>query len=296
MIQKNKKWFGYALYGIFLTIGLLYFRFPSEAVQDYLEAKADRSNPRFGLSIGHVSPSLTFGLKFRKTELSHHANPTKVLFRADGLSVRPTIGSLLRGKLKLRFDGLAYDGGIKGYVSFDENSFKAPFTTSIALKDIRIGEYDNLPSLIGRHVEGSLGGTITYNGKNKFLIEGAGEADLLLSNGRVELLQPILSLDSIDFDEVLIKMILKNQKINLTNVELKGPNMHGTLSGIVSLRRELSESRLDLKGTIEPFADFFKSAPGTGDTMKLFKERIKKRGTLSFTIRGTLTEPRIKFI
>jgi hypothetical protein len=169
----------------------------------------------------------------------------------------------LSGKLKLCFEGLAYDGVLEGCANFDEKALQAPFSTSIALKDIRLGKLD-LQSLIGRHVEGSLDGSITYNGKNNLLIEGSGAADLRLSDGRLELLQPILSLDSIDFDQVSIK------------------------------RKEIGNSRLDLRGTIEPFSDFFKSLPGTQDTVKLFKRRLK-RGTLSFTIRGTLSEPSIQF-
>ncbi len=293
MIRKNKKWFGYILYGILITAALLYFRFPSEALKDYLETKADRSHPGFDLSIGHVSPSLPFGLKLLKTEFSQNANPNKIIFRADRILVNPAIGSLVRGKLKLCFDGLTYDGVLKGCVRFREASLKAPLSTTIALKDIRIGEYD-LPNLIGRHVEGSLGGTITYKGKLNPLIEGSGEADLRLSDGRLQLLQPILTLDSIDFNVVSIRMVLQNQKINLTRVELEGPTMRGTLSGVIRLRKEILKSSLDLRGTIEPFADFFKSLPGTRDTVKLFKQRLK-RGTLSFIIRGTLTEPSIKF-
>ena len=68
----------------------------------------------------------------------------------------------------------------------------------------------------------------------------------------------------------------------------------GNENAEINLRKEIGTSRLDLRGTIEPFSDFFKSLPGTQDTVKLFKRRLK-RGTLSFTIRGTLTEPSIQF-
>jgi type II secretion system protein N len=284
---------GYVLYAVLITAGLLYLRFPAEAIKDYLEAKGERSNSRFGLSIGQVSPSLPFGLKLLEAQVSQSANPNKIIFRANRLSIRPSIGILLGGKLKLCFEGLAYDGVLEGCANFDEKALQAPFSTSIALKDIRLGKLD-LQSLIGRHVEGSLDGSITYNGKNNLLIEGSGAADLRLSDGRLELLQPILSLDSIDFDQVSIKMALQNRRINLTQVALEGPNMRGTLSGIINLGKEIGNSRLDLRGTIEPFSDFFKSLPGTQDTVKLFKRRLK-RGTLSFTIRGTLSEPSIQF-
>jgi type II secretion system protein N len=292
-IRKNQKWFGYVLYAVIITAGLLYLRFPSGLIKDYLETRGERSNSPFSVSIGQVSPSLPFGLKLQETRVSQRAKPNKIIFRADRVSIKPTIGSLLVGKLNLCFEGLAYDGVLKGCANFTEKRLQAPFSTSVVLKDIRMGKYD-LPSLIGRHVEGSLEGSITYIGKNNLLMEGRGEADLRLLDGRVELLQPILSLDSIDFNQVSIKMALQNRKSNLTQVALEGPNMRGTLSGIISLQKEMGKSRLDLRGTIEPFSDFFESLPGTRDTVKLFQRRLK-RGTLSFTIRGTLSEPSIQF-
>jgi type II secretion system protein N len=119
-IRKNKKWLGYVLYAVLITAGLLYLRFPAEAIKDYLEAKGERSNSRFGLSIGQVSPSLPFGLKLLEAQVSQSANPNKIIFRANRLSIRPSIGILLGGKLKLCFEGLAYDGVLEGCANFDE--------------------------------------------------------------------------------------------------------------------------------------------------------------------------------
>ncbi len=292
-IQNNRKWLGYVLYAVIITAVLLYLRFPSEVIKDYLEKRTDTSNSPFALSVRQVSPSLPFGLKLQETRVSHRANPNKVIFRADRLSVRPIIGTLLGGKLKLCFEGMAYEGALKGCAKFYEKRLQAPFSASIALKDIHMGQYD-LRSLIGRHMEGRLDGKLAYNGKNNLLIEGSGEADLRLSDGRLQLLQPILSLDSIDFKQVSIKMALQGRKINLTKVALEGPHMRGTLSGVISLQKEIGKSRLNLRGTIEPFADFFKSLPGTRDMVKLFQRRLK-RGTLTFIIQGTLIEPSIQF-
>ncbi len=292
-IQKNRKWFGYVVYAVLVAAVLLYFLFPSEALKDYLETKAGKSGSSFDLSIGQVSPSLPFGLKLLKTQVTQNAKPRGVLFRADALSVRPAIGALLRGKWKLCFKGLAYDGVLKGCTDFSEKSLQPPFSTSMTFRDIRMDKYD-LPSLMGRHVEGTLNGTVTYEGKNNLFIQGLGEADLRLTDGRLELLQPILSLDAIEFKEVSIKMVLKDGKINLARADLQGPNMRGTLSGIIHLKKDLSDSRLELRGTIEPFADFFKSLSGTRDTVRLFRQRLN-RGGLSFIIRGTLKEPSIQF-
>ncbi|MBW1740116.1 MAG: type II secretion system protein GspN [Deltaproteobacteria bacterium] len=291
-MSNYKKWLGYFLFVLILTTSLLYYRFPSDAVQDYLQAIVERADPRVALSIDRMEPWLPVGLKIMGTELAIKDMPDKIIFRADRLLLKPQLWSLLHGEAKYCFDCLAYNGGLRGYVKKDRTTDF--IDTEIELKNIHIGNYIYLSDLIGHHIEGNLDGTILYKGRYSLLMDGSGEANLKLSNGRVELLQPLFTLESINFKEMEIKMVLRNQKINMTRLELNGEHFHGTLSGTITLKKEFAKSSIDLKGTIEPFAAFFKSTAGILDTVKFFKQRLN-RGTLSFVIHGTLGEPRIKF-
>ena len=279
-------------------IVLLYYRFPSDALGDYLHSTADEINPRYHILFGKVRPSFPFGVKFLKARVSLRENPDTNLFMAESLLIRPGLWSFLKGESKYRFDCLAYGGELKGSVYFSDNGEEAserPFTTSIELRDIRINDYEYLFALIGRNVKGILGGIITYSGQGNLLINGTGEANLRISNGSVELLQPIFSLESVSFDDVSIKMILEKTKIKLTRVEMEGREIKGTLSGTIGLRQNFSKSRLALRGSIEPLEDFFKSENGAPRIMKLFKRRLRE-GKLSFVVRGTPTDPKIRFI
>ena len=291
---KN-KYLGLILYGILLTVGVLYYRFPSDALGDYLEATADRMIPGFLISVGEAHPAFPLGLKLQQMELSQKANPVTRLFSADGLLIRLGLWSFLKGKIEFCFDGVAYDGDLNGSVSFTEKSIKSPFTSSIELNDIRINDYAYLSALTGRSLKGILAGDIEYSGKYDSLIDGTGEADLKISDGRIELLQPILSYDSIDFDDLQVKLVLKRRKIDLTSVELKGRDIKGAVSGNIRLKRDLLKSVLYIKGTIEPLAGFFDDGKGALDTSRFLKQQLKK-GKLSFTIRGTLENPRFKLL
>lgn len=293
-ISKNKQWFGYLLFALILTVALLYYRFPSDALLDYLETTAERVNPRLALSVDHVAIGFPIGLKFGETEVALKNVPNGVILRADSLLLKPKIGSLLRGKSDFSFHCLAYEGDIRGCVYINKDLTRGSIDTEIELKDIRLGDHGYLSHLIGRHVEGTLGGTVSYKGQYNVLTDGSGEANLNLSQCRLELLEPFLAFESIDFNEIEIEMALKKDKIKVTRLEMKGQELHGTLSGTITLKEEFAKSRLDLRGTIEPFAAFFKSTPGTHDTVELFKQRLK-RGTLSFVINGTLGDPRINF-
>lgn len=293
-MSNYKKWIGYLLFALILTVALLYYRFPSDVLRDYLQATADRATPPLVLSVDRIVPRFPIGLKFADTEVALKNMPDKVILRADSLLLKPQLWSLLRGKSEYCFHCMAYKGDLIGCVYFKKDHGRRFIDTEIELRNIRVGDHAYLSHLISRHLEGTLGGTISYKGQYNLLMDGSGEANLMLSQGRVELLQPLLTLESIEFNEMEIEMVLKEQKITVARLELKGQELQGTLSGTITLKEEFAKSNLDIRGTIEPFAAFFKSTPGTHDTVKLFKQRLK-RGTLSFVIQGTLGEPRIEF-
>jgi len=294
-IFKKKKWIGYTFYGILLTVTLLYFRFPSDALRVFFQETSGRIDTNILLSIEKMSPSLLFGLTFNQTKLSMKEAPDKILFKADRLIIRPQIWSFLKGNIQYYIECRAYGGDLTGRIHFKNNKLGGPFDTSIQLKDIQIANNSFITRAIGHNMEGVLNGTIFYKGKDKSLRNGAGEADLILSDGWIKLLQPILNLESIDFNKAQIKIVLKNQKLNLTHLDLNSENLHGSASGTIFLRKEFLKSRLDLKGAIEPFADFFQDMNDSDNIMKIIKQRLKG-GKLPFTIQGTIKKPGVKFI
>jgi type II secretion system protein N len=293
-VSDYKKWVGYVLFALILTVMLLYYRFPLDALRDYLQVMTGRANPHLVLSLDRVKLAFPIGLKLIQTEVALKNMPERVVLRADSLLLKPGLWSLLRGEATYCFDCVAYQGNVSGCVSFDRDRTKGLLDSQIELSNISIGDYAYLLDLIGRHVQGTLNGTVSYAGQYNLLMDGSGEANLRLSGGRVELLQPFLTVESIDFSEMEIEMALKKQKINVTRLELKGPQFRGTLSGTITLKQEFAKSGLDLKGKIEPFAALFKSTAGNVDTVQFFKQRLKG-GTLPFVIQGTLGEPEIKF-
>lgn len=293
-MSNDKKWLGYLLFGLILTVALLYYRFPSDALRDYIQSMALRTNPPLALSVDSLELSLPIGLKLLETQVSLKHMPDKVLVRADSLLIRPKVWSLFRGKPEYRFHCVAYKGDLVGSVYVEKDGTRDFIDTEIDLRNIHVADHAYLSQLIGRHVEGTLDGTVSYKGQRNPLADGSGQANLRLSQGRVELLQPFITLESIDFNEMEIEAGLEKQQINLSRLELKGQQLHGTLSGTITLKQELAESRLDLRGTIEPFAGLFKGPGGTGDTVQFFKQRLKG-GAFPLVIQGTVGEPKIKF-
>jgi hypothetical protein len=90
-------------------------------------------------------------------------------------------------------------------------------------------------------------------------------------------------------------LTLKKRRIDLTHVELKGPNIYCTLTGTISIRREFMDSGLNLKGTVDPSQSFFEGSEGASVTVRLLGQSLGD-GPLSFRVRGTLKNPRFDLI
>lgn len=293
-VSKHRNVLGYILYGVILTMGFLYFRFPSEAVEDYFRAKGNRANPPLALSVDRIGPLIPYGLKFVKTRVSLRDAPNTLILNSDRLSLRPSLLSLLGGKPDYSFHCSAYKGDTSGNIRIWQDETARSIDTEIQLTSVDLGEYAYLRELIGRSVKGTLSGTIAYNGQYMPILEGSGEAKLRLSEGMVELAEPFLTLKSIDFNELEIDMVLNKREIDVGRLEFKGRQLQGSLSGTITLRKALAESVLRLSGTIEPFAALFESAEGIQETVAFLRGRIDQ-GTFTFMIEGTLGEPKIKF-
>ena len=124
---------------------------------------------------------------------------------------------------------------------------------------------------------------------------GTGEASLSLSNGSLVITPPVLMLNSVGFDTFSFEMGLNNQKLTLSQIDLRGKSLICEATGSIALKVDFLESRIDLRGWMEPLADLFKNIPDSEDAARFFQKRLKD-GRLSFRVLGTINEPRIQLI
>ncbi len=293
--MKKGKWIGYLLYCVLLTVALLYYRFPSDSIAAYLESVVAKANPRIILSLESLRPGFPLSVNLIDAKISLKKAPREPLLSAENVSLRPEAWAFLHGTHVYYFDAHAYDGNIKGDVRFENQALMTAFTTTMKLKDLHIGRYPYLSPLIGRDVSGVLGGDIVYTGQYDRLIDGVGEAILNISEGRVQLLQPILGLESLQFDRLSMKITLKNKKVALSDVGLEGRAVKGQLSGTIILNNDIPASRLDLRGTIEPLGGLLGDLKGDSNSLKFLRKSLKSLKR-SFVIRGTFEKPEFKFM
>jgi type II secretion system protein N len=292
---KNRRWIGYALYCFALILVFLYYRFPSEAVEKYIQATVHRINPNILVKYERMSLSFPFSFRFEQAEIHVRKDPEKDGFKTKEVIIRPKIWSLIIGRPEYCLICAAYNGNITGCVDFQKDDRGTLYSSSFTLNDIHIDDDSPLPSSIKGRLNGVLEGSVTYSGRNIYDPDGTGEASINLSNGSFRLSKSVLEVEAVDFTEVLIKMTLKDKKLNISNAELKGDGILGQASGSISLRDSIRKGRLNIKGTFEPTDALFKDSKNSHDTALLLKKSLKN-GKMSFTLQGTVDKPSFRLI
>ena len=286
------KYAGYVIYAILVTVVLLYYRFPSEALQSHLVRMADRMDPEIIFSAQSLDPSFPPGLRLQKPAFSLKKRPESAFFEAQHLSVSPGMGSFILGDTTWFFDALAYGGVINGHISSLEDGQIDGFT--LTFQDIRIHEYAFLPQFGVGDFAGNLKGNILYNGSPDRITAGDGAGDIHISEGKIDLLRPFLGLETIPFGKLDVRFTLVKGTVNLTSVSLDGKGFQGSLSGTIRLNRIMDRSQLNLRGTIEPIQSFLETLKG-GPALLGLLGGGRKDSKRSFVIKGTFRSPKFRF-
>ncbi len=287
-------WVGYVVYTVALTAGLLYYRFPSDAIKAYLMSEAAALKPPMTLSIQGLRPDWPPWIQLLSVDLRLRDEPQEDILRADALFIAPSLLSLSSSAPRYYFRGRAYDGEAMGDVRLPERESGIPFGMTIRFNSLQIGLHSRIRALLGRGVTGLLSGEIRYAGPQGRFIDGEGEGGIILSDGKLTLRQPVLGMSTLTFDRLSAAMSLKDRKLSLSRVRLDGKALKGELSGTVMLNSNLPKSRLDLKGTMEPLGGLAESMKGDGAVVGLVMQGLKKLGR-SFVIQGTLENPVFRF-
>jgi type II secretion system protein N len=286
----NKKWIGYTLYGIILTLALLFYRFPSDALKDYIQTSVHKINPDLTVTFEKVSLTFPFSLKLSGVECCTVGEPGKPIFKTREILVKPGILSLFTKNPAYRFICQAYDGTITGRLNLSKNGEEPGFSSTAELKNIIIKDNSPLPAFIKDYISGTLEGTVNYNGGGANDNIGNGDASFTVSRGSVKLETPPLNIKAIDFKEVTIKADLKDQILSIPDLNLKGDDFLGKASGAITFKNPVKKSLLGFKASIEPTASSVRTSTGGNDAMALIRQSLKN-GKISFTLQGTIEKP-----
>ncbi|MCE5262224.1 MAG: type II secretion system protein GspN [Deltaproteobacteria bacterium] len=274
--RLNRAIAGYILAGIAMLVLLLYLRFPSESVTDYIKALAAVRFPGMLLSIDTVQPAVPPGVKIVNATAGFRGRPEATL-HADRLTLQPGWLSLFRGRFAWVLAAEGYGGEARGRVDYaDLLTFRGPLSAEANFREIRIEKCAWLRDALARQITGTLKGSFSFSGVTGALNNGTGNLDFTLTNGTYQLLESLFGFDRLDFSKVDAKVSFRNGALKIAALTLSGEKIRISLKGNILLADDIHDSQIDLTGTIE--------IPLQGN----------KRVTLA--IGGTLGNPKMKFI
>jgi type II secretion system protein N len=291
---KNKKWLGYTLYVVLVAAILLYFLFPGQAVDEFLDNSLSRISPEFSFRSEKIEAWIPPGLRITSGEVYLNNMVESAVFKSDILFVGPRILEMVKGERSFNLNGTAYSGELSGTFDFagtDKDIFKG----EISFRDFDLAEYDFLSEKFKHRLIGSFSGEIEYGKETAGAVGGSGKANLRLSDGQLKFKDPVFNIAFVDLQSIRLEAELGRRSITIVKAELAGPEVNGTMTGSIQLQKDIGLSQLNLKGSLEPLAEFYKNHPEVRELIKAMKMRVK-RGQFSFTITGTLGDPKFKLL
>jgi len=290
---KNKKWLGYTLYIVLVTLILLYFLFPAQEVEDFIDNSVSSINPELGFEAEKIGPWIPAGLRIEGGRLVLKSTRAAEVFAVDNMHIKPQILKLVRGDYSLDLSGTAYNGDLDGSYHTKDKDGKT-FEGELNFKDLDMADYAFLADKLKHTVTGKFSGEVVYV-KDSANAEGEGKADLRLNDGRLQFQNPIFGIGSVDLQDIDLVLKLSDKVITVARAELSGQEVKVSVTGSIQLQADIIRSQLNLKGTLEPLAEFYKKYPEIRELLKSMKKRVK-RGQYFFAITGTLGEPRFRML
>lgn len=282
-MNNIRKWLPYFLFVIAVTAFFIYYLFPSEKVKNYITFNLNKSYPGINIAIDHVKPAFPPGLRLYNVRFYMH----DLLFRSEQIKIAPGLLSLFRSKVIFFFKGRAYTGILEGKGEFNKNRPKVMIEGK--LSGMQIKEISTVKDFIGRNVSGVLDGKFTYRNENE-----SGDnlkAELIISDGELELLVPVFKLRSVPFSRIAADLAMKNRKLQIKKCIIKGDQMDGSISGTVTLKNNPGQSYLKLSGTIKPHKLFIEKL-GQDLPANLLPEKIFGKDGVRIRVYGTIDKPR----
>jgi type II secretion system protein N len=283
---KNKKWLGYTLYVVLVTLVLLYYLFPARAVEEFVDNSIRRINPALGFKAEKVRPWVPAGMRISGGQIYVNDSSVTPVFKTDTMYIMARILKLIQGKYSFDLDGTAYSGEISGRFDSGDNNAET-FDSELVFKDLDLAGYEFPAGRFQHKITGLVSGEIVYNNDSA---GGNGMAQLRLNNGRLQFQTPIFGINAIDLQNIDLELELQNKRIKIEKAELTGSEVKGVMNGFILLHSDIKLSQLKLTGTLEPLAEFYKNYPEIRELLKSMNKRVK-RGQYFYSITGTLGAP-----
>jgi type II secretion system protein N len=279
----------YTLYGLVAFVVFFYIMFPYDLLRQRIVAQFSRQDLQ--LTIAKLRPDFPPGVEFQQIRLlTPQAASARALAHIERLQAQPNFFALATRTLDFQLAGRLYSGQLTGNVRADMANGTSPWELQANLSDLQVEQHplaqkDNTAFLRGR-----LNGDIT----------ATLDSDGLLQQGVVNLrMQPLVFVGNeglqlplqreITCDSLQSQLQLKAGQWQIVSFNCRGDDLAINARGTIQWQQPLRDSALELHVQMRSETTFKQEIDLLGTFMR---RRPDRRGVLSFSIRGTLEQPR----
>lgn len=255
----------------------LYLGFPSEALRSHVSHLVSANLPGFSVAIAAVRPTLTAGLELRDVRVDYAQSPVAAFERVH---LRPELLSLFQGRTAYAFNGILGGGEISGRAEVDSARPGSKISMTARIDGILIQQVDRLRSLYGSRLSGRLDGQLNTTEA------GALSGKLTVTDGQIELAEPLLSQSRFTFRTVTADLSLQHRRLVLRSGRLKGSELDADVSGTISLDQPRAASAVNLNGRVTPHHALLSRVEGS-----IAPGLLRRRAGIPFRISGPLDAP-----
>lgn len=283
---------GYALYTIMVVVVLLWVLFPDDSVHDWLQVRMNSATPA-QWEIGALRKAWPLSFVAADIRVREGLNAPEPLIHIDEVRIRPDFGGLIAagGNIPVTFQVRTLDGSVRGNVSFSPAG--GPIQCSGNMENLELEGLGEIWRIMNREASGSLSGRFSFEGPWQNPPLGSGQADLVIADGSIALVQPFFGLPRLEFSRMTAALKLRDRMVAVEQGAVESKMLAGEYGGTVTLADSPLMSEVQIDGFIEPRPELLGSIKD-GATLALIRNQLREN-KLAFALSGTLLEPGITF-
>lgn len=281
---------GYLIFAVMVAALVLFARFPAEKIKYSCEKRIERLLPGSSCHIGEVAFTFPLSVIFKNIKVSREINGQKSIALVDSLILSP---KPLQFWKAYSLTGALYSGQLEAELAVDREAETFQLT-AIHLKGLQVGGFTESIGLTERKISGLVNFSGEYLAKSEQPGQGTGKGQVQVSGGSMQLLQPILALQAIEFNKVTMKVSQEKGLLRIDEGKLLGKELQTDFTGELQLASPLLNSRLLLTGQMTLDKEYLGSNPKEQKVVQRLLKRYKTTA-LPFKVGGTVKRPLFRF-
>lgn len=282
--------FLYFVYAAVLTAVLLYIRFPAEKFKEFCERRLEYFLSDSVCTIDRIAYHFPLSLVFFDLQSSRTIDEKDSKLLVNRLVVTPDVKKLLR---TFAVSGEVYGGsfGLTLHVDAEAESFQL---AEVNVTGFDVNAWANDYSLLDRKVSGVIEFSGSYQARYDSPLEGMGTGKLVVADGSMEFLQPVLSLSTFGFSMINVDMTHENNTLRFIDGQMSGQEMSAEFTGEMRMTSPLLNSTLLMSGNLSPNEGFLLAHPEEKRIVDQLLLRYKS-SVLPFKVGGSVKRPTFRF-